>query len=308
MQLIANQLEAVVNTSAPLMIAMSGDEVNARLAPGEWSKKEIIGHLLDSATNNHQRFVRAQQIERLEISGYAQNEWVSQQHYQEEDWHRLVVLWRHYNLHLAHVIRYLPESVLRRELVIGTNRPLTLAWVVSDYLAHLMHHLRDVLPKFEPVTTIHKYGDFYQQGIFDLIVPIQREEFGIPITPDEQPDLKDVKNYYQEGRGNFWLAVQNWQVIGTIALKDIGEGQGALRKMFVRHNFRGDGTAQFLLDTLLEWALVSGIHDIYLGTTDKFLAAHRFYEKHGFTAVDKSALPERFPVMEVDSRFYRRQV
>jgi N-acetylglutamate synthase-like GNAT family acetyltransferase len=62
------------------------------------------------------------------------------------------------------------------------------------------------------------------------------------------------------------------------------------------------------LDTLLEWARVSGLNDIYLGTTDKFLAAHRFYEKHGFAPVDVETLPETFPVMAVDSKFYRRQL
>jgi N-acetylglutamate synthase-like GNAT family acetyltransferase len=95
-------------------------------------------------------------------------------------------------------------------------------------------------------------------------------------------------------------------VIGTIGLKDIGAGQTALRKMFVAAPFRGRefGVAAQLLNTLLEEAWQRGVKEIYLGTTDKFLAAHRFYEKHGFVEVAKQALPESFPVMKVDSKFY----
>lgn len=145
-----------------------------------------------------------------------------------------------------------------------------------------------------------------QQGVIDVIVPIQREEFGIAITAEDQPDLKAIPTFYQSGTGDFWVAKAGGQVIGTIGLKDIGAGQGALRKMFVAAEYRGRefGIATQLLLRLIEDARHRGVKDIFLGTTDKFLAAHRFYEKHGFTEVAKETLPASFPLMAVDSKFY----
>jgi N-acetylglutamate synthase-like GNAT family acetyltransferase len=143
--------------------------------------------------------------------------------------------------------------------------------------------------------------------VVDLIVGIQRGEFAIDITAEQQPDLREIPDFYQVRGGNFWVALAGGRVVGTIALLDIGARQGALRKMFVHPEFRGPrhGTALRLLETLLEWARASGLREIYLGTTAKFLAAHRFYEKNGFREIPRSSLPPAFPVMAVDTRFYR---
>lgn len=153
---------------------------------------------------------------------------------------------------------------------------------------------------------IKRFDPADQQGVVDVIVPIQREEFGIPITAEDQPDLKAIPSFYQSGTGDFWVAKSGDQIVGTIGLKDIGAGQAALRKMFVSAAWRGRefGIAAKLLQRLLEESRNRGVRQIYLGTTDKFLAAHRFYEKHGFTEVAKQDLPESFPVMAVDSKFY----
>jgi N-acetylglutamate synthase-like GNAT family acetyltransferase len=147
-----------------------------------------------------------------------------------------------------------------------------------------------------------------QEGeIIELISSIQREEFNINITPEQQPDLKAIPSFYRTGAGNFWVALAGDHVIGTVALKDIGDSTAALRKMFVAPAWRGKdtGVAASLLDTVLAWAREKGFRVIYLGTTAQFLAAHRFYEKNGFEAVARESLPDAFPVMGVDSRFYR---
>lgn len=153
--------------------------------------------------------------------------------------------------------------------------------------------------------SVAPYDGENPDAVYDLILPIQREEFGVAITREAQPDLADISSFYQHGNGNFWLAVRSGTVIGTIALKDIGGGQVALRKMFVRRQERGSGVAKALLDTALAWARARGVTDIFLGTTALYLAAHRFYEKNGFVEIDKSALPQAFPVMSVDTKFYR---
>ena len=147
-------------------------------------------------------------------------------------------------------------------------------------------------------------------GVAALIVPIQQLEFGIPITLAAQPDLSDIPGYYQHGNGNFWVAEVDGRVVGTIGLLDIGEREVALRKMFVASAFRGatHGVAQRLLDEALAWCRERGVTGVYLGTTSAFLAAHRFYEKNGFAALDRSSLPAAFPVMRVDTKFYRRSL
>ncbi|SEI53887.1 GNAT family N-acetyltransferase [Pseudomonas sp. NFR16] len=154
--------------------------------------------------------------------------------------------------------------------------------------------------------TIDRYVPGDEQGITALIVPIQREEFGIEITAEDQPDLMQIESFYQAGNGDFWVARKDDQIIGTIGLKDIGEGNAALRKMFVGAQWRGRefGVARQLLDHLIESARARGVRKIYLGTTAKFLAAHRFYEKHGFELIDQQQLPASFPLMVVDTRFY----
>lgn len=145
------------------------------------------------------------------------------------------------------------------------------------------------------------------RAIAAVILPIQQLEFDIPITLEAQPDLSDIEHFYRQGCGNFWVAEVDGQIVGTIALLDIGNKEAALRKMFVAAPFRGrpPGVAQQLLAELLAWANRQGIAGIYLGTTAKFLAAHRFYEKNGFAEIDRSELPASFPVMAVDSKFYR---
>ena len=150
----------------------------------------------------------------------------------------------------------------------------------------------------------------FEQAVVDLIVGIQRGEFEIPITAEQQPDLRSIPTYYQVRNGNFWVALAGPRVVGTIALLDIGNRQGALRKMFVHAAHRGaaTGTSRALLDTLLAWARDNGLREIFLGTTARFLAAHRFYEKSGFTEIAKAQLPPAFPVMDVDVKFYARKV
>jgi N-acetylglutamate synthase-like GNAT family acetyltransferase len=154
---------------------------------------------------------------------------------------------------------------------------------------------------------IRLFSPVYEKQVIDLIVSIQRKEFNIPITADDQPDLKNIPEYYQKGNGNFWVALHNNKVVGTTSLLDIGGNLVALRKMFVNRDYRGRevGTAQKLLEISLNWAITHGIRKIYLGTTPQFLAAHRFYEKNGFKEITKRDLPDTFPIMKVDTKFYK---
>ena len=143
------------------------------------------------------------------------------------------------------------------------------------------------------------------EALLALILGIQRGEFGLPISREDQPDLLDVTGFYRHGNGEFWVADGGDGIVGSVALIDIGDGRMALRKMFVAPAQRGDGLAARLLDVALAHARAHDAREVLLGTTDAFLAAHRFYEKHGFSRIDRDALPAAFPVMAVDTRFYR---
>lgn len=155
-------------------------------------------------------------------------------------------------------------------------------------------------------TEIIEYQPSFQRQIEDLIVPIQRLEFGVPITKEQQPDLMDIPGTFLQGSGNFWLALSNDQVIGTIGVVDIGDSAVALKKMFVRADSRGkeSGIAAALMQRAKDWCRENAVKEIYLGTTAQMKAAHRFYEKNSFTEVEQSSLPDSFPIVHVDSKFY----
>jgi N-acetylglutamate synthase-like GNAT family acetyltransferase len=156
-------------------------------------------------------------------------------------------------------------------------------------------------------TLIRPYASEDREGVFALIVPIQQQEFGIGVSAEGQPDLAAIPSFYQSGLGGFWVAEQAGTIVGTIGLKDIGKKQGALRKMFVAIHARGreQGVAARLLQSLVLHAQDRNLVDIFLGTTEAFLAAHRFYEKSGFAEISSEKLPKSFPVMEVDRKFYQ---
>jgi hypothetical protein len=147
-----------VEQSAARLLALDEGARDRRAAGDEgWTPKQIVGHLVDSAANNHRRFVLGQFTDDLVFDGYAQEDWVRAQRYGEADWDTLVALWRSYNLHLAHVMACAPEEVLRRERAAHTldriasktvpaDRPATLEYLMRDYVVHLKHHLRQIFP------------------------------------------------------------------------------------------------------------------------------------------------------------------
>ncbi len=142
---IAGKLQDVINQASQQLSKITEQESERRPAPEKWSKKEILGHLIDSASNNHQRFVRAQETRSLSFPGYTQNFWVNSQAYQNESWKNLVGLWASFNTHLAHVISNIPEDRWNSMCDIGSNQPVTLKWLVEDYVRHAEHHLQQIL-------------------------------------------------------------------------------------------------------------------------------------------------------------------
>lgn len=148
-------LKEVVLAAFEQLITVEESDAEKRPAPGKWSAKEIIGHLIDSASNNHGRFVRAQDSDDLRGVGYNQDEWVNAQNYQAVNWHDLLILWRQLNLHIAHVMAQTPDHVKNKERAdhnlhkiafypVQESERTTLDYFMQDYVVHLKHHLGQV--------------------------------------------------------------------------------------------------------------------------------------------------------------------
>ncbi len=138
---IASELESLIESWRFELLEIEGSTAHAKPAPDRWSISEVVGHLVDSACNNHQRFVRAQTCSELVFPKYDQDDWVSAAAYRESDWESLVELWYRYNRQLAVLIRNIRVASLSTPCVITPYEPTTLGFLVEDYLAHLKHHL-----------------------------------------------------------------------------------------------------------------------------------------------------------------------
>jgi hypothetical protein len=143
MDAVIKRLSYLCNTIPPLLMAIDEEIFSAKASPAKWSKKEIIGHLIDSAANNHQRFVRAQFQDKPAIS-YDQNKWNEFNFYQQIDGKQIISLWAAYNLQLIELIRHIPEQHLQCACIAG-DQLLTLEFLINDYADHLEHHLRQVV-------------------------------------------------------------------------------------------------------------------------------------------------------------------
>jgi len=149
------ELRQAIEQAIPLLRGMNEERSRLRPQPGKWCPREVIGHLIDSASNNHQRFVRAQFQDDLVFSGYEQDAWVSLQRYRDAPWEDLIALWRSFNLHIARIMdgvtidergRLRPRHNLD-ELAwkpVPRGEPATLDYFMSDYVAHLRHHLAQI--------------------------------------------------------------------------------------------------------------------------------------------------------------------
>ncbi len=146
MKTTAINLRQVVNGTLPSLLNITEIDASDNPSPDKWSKKEILGHLIDSACNNHQKFVRTMAQSSTDFTGYQQNHWVDSQKYNATRWSDLVEFWKHYNLHIAHIIGNVDPAVLSNEITIEGVGPFTLEFIMKDYAEHLKHHLKQILP------------------------------------------------------------------------------------------------------------------------------------------------------------------
>ena len=152
---IAADLRSAVTAAVPRLVAIPEDKARKPVAMGKWSPQEIIGHLVDSASNNHGRFVRAQLTDDLHFSGYDQEAWVRLQEYSTSSWQELITLWGAFNSHIAHLVERIPDDIATKARArhnldeiawktVPTDKPATLEYFVRDYVAHMKHHLAQI--------------------------------------------------------------------------------------------------------------------------------------------------------------------
>jgi len=141
---LSEKLISVVDAAEPKLRAIGAAESAKPVLHGGWSRNQVLGHLIDSASNNHQRFARASLQPSLEFPAYDQDGNIRIQVPQEADWALLISLWTSYNRYLAHIIARLAESKLETKVRIGSGEPTTLAFIANDYLTHMVHHLKQI--------------------------------------------------------------------------------------------------------------------------------------------------------------------
>jgi hypothetical protein len=148
--------QRTIDSATPRLLEINEAQSEQPRAEDHWSSKQILGHLIDSATNNHARFVLGQIKDDLIFPGYEQNRWVEINHYQEAAWPRLVELWRAYNLHLLHLMSHAPAEKMSNLCTqhslqtiafetVNESEPVTLEYLMKDYVVHLKHHLSQIL-------------------------------------------------------------------------------------------------------------------------------------------------------------------
>ena len=155
MKQVIEEFGRTVEDAAARLHAISAEGSVIPRAEGKWSPREIVGHLIDSAANNHLRFVRAQFVDHLAFEGYDQEDWVRAQDYAHQSWPHLIELWRHYNLHIRNVMTATPVETLTRQRThhtlhriawqtIPEDQPVTLEYFMRDYIGHMNNHLAQI--------------------------------------------------------------------------------------------------------------------------------------------------------------------
>jgi hypothetical protein len=147
---IAADLQAAIRDGLELFQGIDEPRTARRPGTGGWCAREILGHLVDSACNNHRRFVIGRDTPPVVFQGYNQDDWVERQLYAQIPFRDIVTLWTAYNRHLAHVISNTPADTLSNPGVGPDGDRVTLGFLMSDYVRHLRHHLEEMRPLLQP--------------------------------------------------------------------------------------------------------------------------------------------------------------
>jgi hypothetical protein len=142
---LGSEFERRLAAAAQKLTVVNEEQASQPWREGAWLRKEVLGHLLDSAANNHVRFAFTALNGQYSGPRYEQNEWVRLHDYRGISWRELLDYWRVRNLLLTRVVTQIPEAALESTCRIGENEPVSLRFLITDYLAHLEHHVNQIL-------------------------------------------------------------------------------------------------------------------------------------------------------------------
>ncbi|MBD7936338.1 DinB family protein [Cytobacillus sp. Sa5YUA1] len=144
MQKVVEGINHWIKTLPDAYHSMSELEISNRPIPNKWSKKEILGHLCDSAINNIERFIKIQYEEQVYvIQSYNQDQWVKVQNYQDRPLGEIINLFQSLNKQIVIIVKNVPSESLSKLCDIGNNQHKTLEWLIQDYLSHMEHHIHN---------------------------------------------------------------------------------------------------------------------------------------------------------------------
>jgi hypothetical protein len=156
---IADEIRNLVGRFEPMLRELNDEDIRERPRPKKWARKEVLGHLIDSACNNQQKFVRMMQQPHLDFPGYAQDDWVDLQKWAAADWNTMVNLWAAYNHHVAYIIENVEPQHLANTITIEGAGPFTLEFIMPDYVEHMKHHLKQIFPDVDLTNSfVNVYG------------------------------------------------------------------------------------------------------------------------------------------------------
>ena len=270
-------LESIIHQASARLSQASEEMTSRKPSPQKWSAKEILGHLIDSASVNHERFLRVWLADGLILLGYPQDDFVRLEAWQERPWSEIVTLWQALNLHLAHLIERLPEAILQHRFTVGQNT-VTLEFLTEDYLAHLEHHLRQIwqrLVQIRPATLEDA------EPIAQLVRQVWAGRVAANSSGHQETAAK-VELDLQKGFG--WVALEGESVVGSVRLMrhphEIGVYE--IKKLGVLSEYRKLGLAHQLMDTLFKKAFQVRAKELRLAVRYDQPRLVEWYQQFGF--------------------------
>ncbi|WP_177764931.1 GNAT family N-acetyltransferase [Flavobacterium sp. I3-2] len=292
---VIDRLEELIEIIPPKLTEINELNFSFKSSPEKWSKKEILGHLIDSATNNHQRFLRAQ-FENSPTIWYDQNNWVEKSNYQNIDKQHLIDFWTNYNKHLVHIIKSINVENLKNKCKTKDRSDLTIEFLICDYIEHLEHHLEQIIPQKK--MKIQK-AELTDNEILTQITKKSKAYWGFSEEVlTEWEHLLIVSKKYIEENQVYKLIVEN-EPIGYYSYFTTDEKSVKLDNLFLLPQYIGKGFGKVLMEHFLNEVRNIGINRI---TLDSEPNTEKFYNKFGFFKIGQfeSSIKDRFlPIMEL---------
>lgn len=271
-------LEPIVEQAAARLGQLSEEAASRKPAPEQWSAKEILGHLIDSASVNLERILRVSLEDHLSLHVYPQDAWVRLQAYQARPFSEILALWRALNFHIAHVVRQLPEPSLEHTFSVPHAKDVSLRFLIEDYIAHLQHHLKQVwtrVVQLRPAT----------QDDAEAIAGLVRRAWDGKVAANSsghQETPEKVRLDLQKGYA--WVAEVDGRIVGSVRLvrhpHEIGVYE--IKKLGVLAEYRGQGLAHQLMEVLFRKAFDLGARELRLAVRHDQERLVEWYGQFGF--------------------------